>query len=371
MRILLASLLLMLVLTACSSATNDALPPTMEQLRNATYKEILPQPLTLRDGSFEGEPHMPGSASHDTVTLVPGDFASGDLTGDGVDEAVVGLAWNAGGSGVFFALAIVRNDGGTPDNIATIGLGDRVKVENLSIENGTLIADLVEHGTDDPMCCPTMHVHREWRFENDQLVQTQVSKRAKTGRFTGYLVWGHEARSFTTCDRDREGWVVNEAGEELVGIYESLTSEPYQEMFVEVRGEWQEAPVEGFGADYPEALRITELIRAEGEGFGCDLDLDGVLYVASGNEPFWRLHIRPDGLSMWSMDSPGETKFPPADVVGEDGRVTLNADAPEAGIHIVLEKRRCMDSMSGARHSFAATVAVGGRTFHGCALEGM
>ena len=193
---------------------------------------------------------------------------------------------------------------------------------------------------------------------------------AKKGRFTGYLVWGHEARSFRECTGDREGWVINEVGEELVEIYHSLTSEPYQEMFVEVRGEWQDAPGEGFGADYPEALRVTELIRAEGEGFGCDLELDGVLYVANGNEPFWRLHIRPNGLSMWSMDSPGESEFPPADSVAKDGRITFNANVPDAAIRIVLDKRRCTDSMSGARYSFAATVDVEGQRFHGCALEG-
>ena len=193
---------------------------------------------------------------------------------------------------------------------------------------------------------------------------------AEEGRFVGYLVWGHEVRSFSNCDGDREGWAINDTGDELKEIYESLTSEPYQEIFVEVRGNWQQAPAEGFGSDYPEALRITELIRAEGEGFGCDLELDGVLYVASGNEPFWRLHIRPDGLSMWSMDSPGETKFAPGDVRMEDGRVTIDVDKADAGIRIVLEKRRCIDSMSGTRYSFAATVDAGGRTFHGCALEG-
>ena len=170
--------------------------------------------------------------------------------------------------------------------------------------------------------------------------------------------------------QQREGWIINEAGAELVEIYESLTSEPYQEMFVEVRGEWQDAPDEGFGADYPEAIRITELIRAEREGFGCDLELDGVLYVASGNEPFWRLHIRPDGLSMWSMDSPGETAFPPAEIIGEDGRITFNAGMQGAAINAILERKRCVDSMSGARYSFAATVDVNGQQFNGCALQG-
>ena len=191
-----------------------------------------------------------------------------------------------------------------------------------------------------------------------------------TGRFTGYLVWGHEARSFRTCDGEREAWVINKAGDELVHVYDELTSEPYQEMFVEVRGEWQEAPADGFGADYPEALRIMELIRAENEGFGCDLQLDGVLFVANGNEPFWRLHIRPDGLSMWSMNSPGEMRFPPPDIVREEGRIAVNANVPDVPVHVVLTRKRCVDTMSGARYSFAATVDVNGQQYQGCALQG-
>ena len=189
-------------------------------------------------------------------------------------------------------------------------------------------------------------------------------------RITGYLVWGHEARTFVSCDRDREGWVINEAGDELVGIYESLTSEPYQEIFVEVRGVWERAPDEGFGADYPEALRITELIRAENEGFGCRRDLDGFLYIATGNEPGWRLEIRADGLTMNSMSSPDGIGFPPPDLISENGRITINDGLPDPSIRAVLERKRCVDSMSGARYSFAATVDVNGQQFEGCALEG-
>jgi uncharacterized membrane protein len=190
-------------------------------------------------------------------------------------------------------------------------------------------------------------------------------------RFNGHLVWGHEVRSFTVCDGDREGWVINEAGDELVEVYEELTSVPYQEMFVEVRGEWGEAPQDGFGADFPESLRITELMRAEGEGFGCRLDLNGVLFVVNGNEPFWRLHIRENGMSMWSMDSPGETKFAPGAMDEEGAIVTFNADKPNAGIQVILEKRRCVDSMSGAWYQYAAIVEIGGRRSSGCALKGL
>jgi len=37
----------------------------------------------------------------------------------------------------------------------------------------------------------------------------------------------------------------------------------------------------------------------------------------------------------------------------------------------VLESRRCVDSMSGARYAWAVTVDVDGRQLKGCAAEGL
>ena len=366
----LASAFTLLALVSCSGASSELTAPTIEQLRNATYNDILLQPVTLHDGVFEGEPHMPDASSRDVVRMLDENFSTGDLTGDGVDESVVTVIRNSGGSGLFFHLAFFRNNGGAPEQVASIELGDRVRIKALDIRNGRLIADLVEHGNDDPMCCPSTIAHREWKLRDGEAVQTFVRERPMKGRFTGYLVLGHEARSFKNCDRDREGWVINEAGDEVVEIYESLTSEPYQEMFVEVRGEWEPAPADGFGAGYPEAFRITELVRAEREGFGCRRDLGGFLYVAAGNEPGWSLEMRADGLTMKSMTSPDGIDFPPAEILSEDGRIIFNAGAQEAVVRAVLERKRCVDSMSGARYSFTAIVDVNGQQFNGCALRG-
>jgi len=212
--------------------------------------------------------------------------------------------------------------------------------------------------------------HREGEMRDGRPGQTGDSSAAQTGRFSGHLVWGHEVRSFKECDGKREGWVINDAGDELVEIYEELTTTPYQEMFVEVRGEWGDALEEGFGADYPESLRVTELIRAEDEGFGCRLDINGVLFVANGNEPFWRLHIREDGLSMWSMDSPGETAFSAPESSETGGHISIDASGADSSINVTLEKQRCVDTMSGARYEFAATVELEDKRFSGCAIKG-
>jgi uncharacterized membrane protein len=249
----------------------------------------------------------------------------------------VALAHNAGGSGVFVYLAVVRNGHEGPENFATIGLGDRVRIITLEIADGRLIADLVVHAPDDPMCCPSRRVRRQWSFEGGEPVSLQQAG----GRFRGHLVWGHESRRFSSCDGGREGWVINAAGDELVEVYEELTSAPY------------------------------ELLRAENEGFGCRLVLDGVLFIASGNEPFWRLRIGEDGISMRSMEAPDERRFGAPQMRREAERVVFEGEHRGSAIRVTLDRRRCIDTMSGARYSWAASVDLDGKQLTGCAAEGL
>ena len=274
-----STLLSLMVLPGCgrdvsvpaADSVVTPVPLTAEQLRNATYVDILDGPFTLVDSRFEGEPFVPGAATRPVVTLVPGMMATGDLTGDGNDEAVVALTHNAGGSGVFMYLAIMRDDQGTPDNIATISLGDRARVTALRIDSGRLVADMVEHGLDDPMCCPTKQVRREWQLQDGLPISLQSAAQSQDVRVSGHLVWGHESRSLTECGDAREGWVINDAGDELIDVYNELTNAPYQPMFVEVRGEWTDAPTEGFGAAYDRGGPRTKASAAGWSSMACCL----------------------------------------------------------------------------------------------------
>jgi len=358
-------------LAGCFGTAGTPADPPLDQLRSATYDGVLQEPVTLVDGRYEGDSYVAGAASRPVVTLVSDPIATGDITGDGIGEAVVALAHDAGGSGVFMYLAVVNDPAGNPDNIATVSLGDRVRLAAIDIREGRIIADLVEHAPKDPMCCPTREVRREWVLQDGALIELQPAVEAQDSRFRGHLAWGDEKRSFTECGGARTGWVINGAGDELVAVYEELTMAPDQPMFVEVRGEWTAAPRDGFGAGYEQALRITELLRAENEGFGCRLELDDVLFIVSGNEPSWRLRIREDGIFMRSMNSPDERVFAAPETRVQPGGMTFESGSPDAGIRVALEERRCIDTMSGARFSWAAIVDVDGRRLAGCAAEGL
>jgi heat shock protein HslJ len=146
---------------------------TLDQLRNATYRGIYDRAVTLTDGQYDGAPFQPGGAARPRVVLASNLVARGDLDGDGGEEAVVLLAANSGASGTFDYLAVVAAQDGKPVNVATESLGDRVQLRSLRILDGQLMVDLVAHGSDDAMCCPTLKVRRTLTLSGDRLIQVR------------------------------------------------------------------------------------------------------------------------------------------------------------------------------------------------------
>jgi len=166
-------------------APASALSLSMEALKNATYPSQLEEgsTITLTNGRYEGEPFVEGGASRPVVILVE-PVAFGDLDGDGVEDAAVILAANAGGSGTFISLEAVRNEGGEPVHLASYLLGDRAQIESLAtvspvgsnhrVEGGQILLEMITHGPGDPMCCPTQQVVQTYALRGDELVQTST-----------------------------------------------------------------------------------------------------------------------------------------------------------------------------------------------------
>jgi len=144
---------------------------TLAALQNASYQGIYDEPVQLTDGKYEGEPFVPGGASRPIVTFHPEVYAFGDLNGDGMDDAAVILIENSGGSGSFIYLAAVINENGTPVNVATQFIGDREQMQAISIDGNEIAVEMLAHGPDDPMCCPTQEVTKRYRLQGDQLVE--------------------------------------------------------------------------------------------------------------------------------------------------------------------------------------------------------
>jgi len=87
------------------------------------------------------------------------------------------------------------------------------------------------------------------------------SGREDSGAWQGMAVWGHEVREFRPCGSDTSFWVIDET-KELWPRYRAAVpdSEPYSEVYVELLGELEPPPADGFGADYQGAIRVTGIL---------------------------------------------------------------------------------------------------------------
>ncbi len=144
---------------------------TAAALMNGTYVGVYDEAIALIDGRFEGKPFVADGASRPTVTLRPEMTALGDLNGDGNDDGVAILAENSGGSGTFIYLAALVDEDGAAVNVATILLGDRVRVESVVIEDGTIVLVAGTFADNDPLCCPSQRTRFTFALDGTELVE--------------------------------------------------------------------------------------------------------------------------------------------------------------------------------------------------------
>ncbi|MBI2441174.1 MAG: hypothetical protein HYV35_07380 [Lentisphaerae bacterium] len=84
------------------------------------------------------------------------DYAFGDLNNDGLEDAVVILRENTGGTGVFLSLAIVMNEKGKIRNTATVPMGDRQEITSLTIGAGMIRVAGFTHRPTEGYMQPTL-----------------------------------------------------------------------------------------------------------------------------------------------------------------------------------------------------------------------
>ena len=160
-------------IVACSQKKSAFTPSlTEEMVRNAEYHSEWPAEgvAKLTDGKYQEE-IVPGAASKLVIVIYPDMQAFGDLNFDGNPDASVVLATSGGGTGTFISLEAVINDEGAPKHVATALLGDRVQIKSIVIESGRITVNMLAHGPDDPMCCPTVEHTKKYRLEGEALIQ--------------------------------------------------------------------------------------------------------------------------------------------------------------------------------------------------------
>ena len=123
----------------------------LERLKNATYQipELTDTPettVTLQGGKYDQDGIK--------VTLIK-PIAFGDVMGNQRQDAAAILVVNTGGSGTFMYLAVATIENGKVTNPDTYFLGDRVRVQSLTIKDQRIRLTVLKHQDGDPMCCPS------------------------------------------------------------------------------------------------------------------------------------------------------------------------------------------------------------------------
>lgn len=161
--------------TAVSTPVPATQPASMElsltALRNGLYHSPDWGTFQLTDGVYYRTPTTPLESPEIYTTRLHDPIFYGDINMDGIQDALVILNTQNGGTGHFMELAAVINENGNANNVSTVSLGDRVVVEAVSVENGIIVLNMRVQGPDDGMCCPSQFV--SWRFvlSGNQLIQ--------------------------------------------------------------------------------------------------------------------------------------------------------------------------------------------------------
>ena len=122
--------------------------------------------VQLKEGD-NPERRAPGSAE-ETAVKPAGKRAFGFLNGR--PAAAVVLITDPGGSGTFYALALLFKEAERWVHVDTCswGIGSGCKTSN--IEGNEIVISMTVHGPGEPMCCPTLRVRKHFTVRENRLV---------------------------------------------------------------------------------------------------------------------------------------------------------------------------------------------------------
>ncbi|MFH2102015.1 MAG: Gmad2 immunoglobulin-like domain-containing protein [Chloroflexota bacterium] len=152
---------------------------TLDQLLDSVYiygDGGIDQLIQLTDGVFQ-RGSDPAAVDFLSVRMME-PVAFGDLNADGWEDAVVPVAEHYGGTGVFVYLAVYLNNYGQPLYHSSEWVDDRPVVNGLVVQGGRVVLDVIVHGPQDAMCCPTQPLTRTYRLQGAGLQLIRVTSTA-------------------------------------------------------------------------------------------------------------------------------------------------------------------------------------------------
>ena len=146
---------------------NDLGPPDRVSIERATIltEHTAAGMATLKDGEFRA-PGAPGSASDLVIRLAQSRV--GDLDGNGISDAAAITIEYTRGSGKFHYLHALLKEEGELRDADAVFLGDRIRVEGLSIHEGVITVATVDRPPDAPFSeSPSILALRQFRLAGE------------------------------------------------------------------------------------------------------------------------------------------------------------------------------------------------------------
>ena len=161
-------LLAVALLAACTEIARSALESATYLTENASEGSA-----TLVDGEFR-EQAAPGSATEVVIRL--GKWSLGDIDGQGALDAAAVTVENPGGSGTFYYLHALIGDGVALRDTAVAFLGDRIRIEGVSVHDGVITVAQLDRPLDAPFAePPSIPVIRQFRLQGAELAEVSAS----------------------------------------------------------------------------------------------------------------------------------------------------------------------------------------------------
>jgi len=147
---------------------------TLELLENTEYYFALyDKKARLTDGQYGEEEIVDedGFTYIFSAGIASDKVAFGDLDNNGKEDAAV-IIYSAGGaSGLFYELAVVINENGSPYHLTSEYLGDRIRINSINIREDIITLDMIIHDVGDSACCPTLHKVSQYKLSEDELLE--------------------------------------------------------------------------------------------------------------------------------------------------------------------------------------------------------
>ena len=149
-------------------------------------------------------------------------------------------------------------------------------------------------------------------------------------------------------------------GQELSRVFRDLTAaQEGRPMFVEMYGQRDTGPGAGVAAH--------EIRRAAVETAGCRERFDHREWVATGNEPPWRLDVTGRDLLL-SLGGNPSGRVTHGGLQREGALLTyLASEGPD--LKVAISEQRCIDSLSGSFYAYLVEVRSDGHAYVGCAAH--